>query len=119
MSLQSPTYSSTIKSSITSKQYLALALPIILSQMSTPLLGAVDTAVVGQLPNPTFIGGVAVDSLIFNILYWVLGFLRVSTSGFTSQAHGANNQVELLYSLLRPMIIALTIGGFFILLPQV
>jgi MATE family multidrug resistance protein len=114
----SAAYSSTIKPSLTNKQYMLLAVPIILSQMTTPLLGAVDTAVVGQLPDPIFIGGVAVGSLIFNTLYWVLGFLRVSTSGFTSQAHGANNHTELLYSLLRPMIIAMVIGGLFILLQE-
>ncbi|MEH7108098.1 MATE family efflux transporter [Bacillus sp. JJ1764] len=118
MSLPSSTYSGASKPSITNKQYMVLALPIILSQMTTPFLGAVDTAVVGQLPNPIFIGGVAVGSLIFNTLYWVLGFLRVSTSGFTSQAHGANNHAELLYSLLRPMVIALAIGGLFILLQE-
>lgn len=118
MSLQSTAYSSTIRPSLTNKQYLVLAIPIIISQMTTPLLGAVDTAVVGQLPNPIFIGGVAVGSLIFNTLYWVLGFLRVSTSGFASQAHGAKNHAELLYSLLRPMVIALIIGGLFILLQE-
>ncbi|AGK54389.1 MATE family efflux transporter [Bacillus sp. 1NLA3E] len=119
MSIQRSTYSSTIQtSSLTNKQYMALAVPIIISQMTTPLLGAVDTAVVGQLPNPIFIGGVAVGSLIFNTLYWVLGFLRVSTSGFTSQAHGANNHVELQYSLLRPMFIAMVIGGLFVLLQE-
>lgn len=106
------------KISLTNKQYMLLALPIIISQMTTPLLGAVDTAVVGHLPNPVFIGGVAVGSLIFNTLYWVLGFLRVSTSGFTSQAHGANNHDELLYSLLRPMLIAMVIGVLFILLQE-
>jgi multidrug resistance protein, MATE family len=118
MSFQSSTYTSTLQTSLTNKQYMMLALPIIFSQMTTPLLGAVDTAVVGQLPNPVFIGGVAVGSLIFNTLYWVLGFLRVSTSGFTSQAHGANNQVELLYSLLRPMLIAMVIGGLFVLFQE-
>lgn len=118
MSLQSSSYTRTIQASITNKQYMVLALPIIFSQMTTPLLGAVDTAVVGQLPNPIFIGGVTVGSLIFNTLYWVLGFLRVSTSGFTSQAHGANNHVELLHSLLRPMLIAMVIGGLFILLQE-
>ncbi|MGM0904183.1 MAG: MATE family efflux transporter [Bacillota bacterium] len=118
MSLPGYTYSNTIKTSLTNKQYMVLAVPIILSQMTTPLLGAVDTAVVGQLPNPIFIGGVAVGSLIFNTLYWVLGFLRVSTSGFTSQAQGANNHDELLYSFLRPMLIAMVIGGLFILFQE-
>lgn len=118
MSLQSSAYTNTLQASLTNKQYMALAVPIIISQMTTPFLGAVDTAVVGQLPNPIFIGGVAVGSLIFNTLYWVLGFLRVGTSGFTSQAHGANNHVELLYSLFRPMFIAMVIGGLFILFQE-
>lgn len=118
MSLRSSTHRSTLNASLTNKQYIALAAPIIISQMTTPLLGAVDTAVVGQLPNPIFIGGVAVGSLIFNTLYWVVGFLRVSTSGFTAQAHGANNNVELLYSLLRPMLIAMVIGGLLILFQE-
>ncbi|WP_102349681.1 MATE family efflux transporter [Bacillus sp. Marseille-P3661] len=118
MNLQSSMVSNPIKTSLSNKQYMVLAIPIIISQMTTPLLGAVDTAVVGQLPNPIFIGGVAVGSLIFNTLYWVLGFLRVSTSGFTSQAHGANNHTELLYSLLRPMLIATVIGILFILLQE-
>ncbi|RSL35005.1 MATE family efflux transporter [Salibacterium salarium] len=118
MSLQTSTYSSTMKTSLTNKQYMALALPIIISQMTTPLLGAVDTAVVGQLPNPIYIGGVAVGTLIFNTLYWVLIFLRVSTSGFTSQAHGANSQDEILYSLLRPVFIAMVIGSLFILFQE-
>jgi MATE family multidrug resistance protein len=97
---------------------MALAVPIIISQVTTPLLGAVDTAVVGQLPNPIYIGGVAVGSIIFNTLYWVLIFLRVSTSGFASQAHSANNHVELLYSLIRPMVFAVVIGALFILLQE-
>jgi MATE family multidrug resistance protein len=118
MNLQGSMSSSNIKTSLSNRQYIALAVPIIISQMTTPLLGAVDTAVVGHLSNPIYLGGVAVGSLIFNTLYWVLGFLRVSTSGFTSQAHGANNHVELLYSLLRPMLIATSIGLLFILLQE-
>ncbi|MEW9671481.1 MATE family efflux transporter [Ammoniphilus sp. 3BR4] len=102
--------------SVTHREYLALAFPLILSGLSTPLLGAADTAVVGQLPDPAYIGGVAVGTLIFNYLYWVLGFLRVSTSGFTAQALGANNQQELLMFLARPLGIALLMGSLFILL---
>ncbi|WP_186578506.1 MATE family efflux transporter [Aquibacillus kalidii] len=116
--LQNSLSSGTLKTSLTNKQYMGLALPIIISQITTPLLGAVDTAVVGQLPDPSYIGGVAVGSIIFNTLYWVLVFLRVSTSGFASQAQGANNQDEILFSLIRPIFIAIVIGGLFILFQE-
>lgn len=98
------------------RHYLALSVPLIISGLSTPLLGAVDTAVMGQLPNPAYIGGVAIGSLIFNYLYWLLGFLRYSTSGFTAQAQGGNNQTEVLMSLLRPMGLAVIFGALFIVL---
>lgn len=70
------------------RAYLALAIPLTISTMTTPLLGAVDTAVVGQLANPAYIGGVAVGSLIFSTLYWLFGFLRVSTSAFAAEQTG-------------------------------
>ncbi|MDV2685996.1 MATE family efflux transporter [Alkalihalophilus lindianensis] len=102
--------------SLSNKQYLTLAIPLTISTMTTPLLGAVDTAVVGHLPDPAYIGGVAVGSLLFNTLYWVLGFLRVSTSGFTAQAYGACNEKELFYSFIRPLLIAVLFGLLFIVL---
>ena len=71
------------------RSYLALAIPLTISTITTPLIGAVDTAVVGQLPNPAYLGGVAVGTIIFNTMYWLFGFLRVSTSGFAAQAPGA------------------------------
>ena len=64
-----------------------LAGPIMLSNVSVPLLGAVDTAVVGHLPGAHNIGAVAVGALIFSIIYWGFGFLRMGTTGFTAQAH--------------------------------
>jgi MATE family multidrug resistance protein len=73
----------------------ALAGPIMISNLSTPLLGAVDTAVVGHLPDPAYIGGVAVGAIIFNFLYWGFGFLRMGTTGFTAQAYGAGEPDEL------------------------
>lgn len=102
------------KASFSNKEYLTLAIPLIVSGISTPILGAVDTAVVGRMPDPSFIGGVAVGTLIFNTMYWLLGFLRVSTIGFTSQAQGSNNEIEMTTALLRPMFIALLFGLFFI-----
>jgi multidrug resistance protein, MATE family len=96
------------------REYLVLAIPLIISGISTPVLGAVDTAVVGRIPDPASIGGVAIGAVIFNTMYWLLGFLRVSTSGFTAQAEGANNQNEMILSFLRPMVLALIFGLFFI-----
>jgi MATE family multidrug resistance protein len=84
--------------------------------MTTPLLGAVDTAVVGQLPDPAYIGGVAVGTLIFNTLYWVFGFLRVSTSAFAAQANGASDPAQGVLALSRPFLIAVIVGICFILL---
>ncbi len=104
--------------SLSHREYLVLAIPLIISGISTPILGAVDTAVVGQIPDPASIGGVAIGAVIFNTMYWLLGFLRVSTSGFTAQAQGANHQNEMLLAFLRPMILSLIFGMLFILLQQ-
>lgn len=93
-----------------------LAGPIILANLTTPLLGAVDTAVVGHLPDPSFIGGVAVGSVIFSFLYWGFGFLRMGTTGFTAQAHGAGDEAELRACLLRPLVLALGFGCLVLLL---
>lgn len=98
------------------RSYLSLAIPFIISTMTTPLLGVIDTAVVGQLSDPSYIGGVAVGTIIFNTMYWLFGFLRVSTSGFAAQALGANDQVAGILALLRPLLIALVVGMSFILL---
>lgn len=70
------------------RAYLALAIPLIISTITTPLLGAVDTAVIGHLSDSAYLGGVAVGTLIFNTLYWLFGFLRVSTSAFTVNRGG-------------------------------
>ncbi|MCM3639975.1 MULTISPECIES: MATE family efflux transporter [Priestia] len=98
------------------RTYLTLAIPLTISTMTTPLLGAVDTAVVGQLPAPTYIGGVAVGTLIFNTLYWVFGFLRVSTSAFAAQANGASDPDQGVLALSRPFLLAVIVGLLFILL---
>lgn len=100
------------------RSYLTLAIPLIISTITTPLLGAVDTAVVGHLPDPAYIGGVAVGNIIFNTMYWLFGFLRVSTSGFTAQAHGANNEIQGVLALTRPFFIAAVVGICFILLQR-
>ncbi|WHY96483.1 MATE family efflux transporter [Peribacillus simplex] len=98
------------------RSYLALAIPLTISTITTPLIGAVDTAVVGQLPNPAYLGGVAIGTVIFNTLYWLFGFLRVSTSGFAAQALGANDGKQGILAFLRPFILAIVAGIGFILL---
>lgn len=98
------------------RTYLTLAIPLTISTMTTPLLGAVDTAVVGQLSAPAYIAGVAVGTLIFNTLYWVFGFLRVSTSAFAAQANGASDPDQGVLALSRPFLLALIVGMLFILL---
>lgn len=77
------------------RMYLSLAIPLTISTMSTPLLGAVDTAVVGKLSDPAYIGGVAVGTIIFNTMYWLLDFFgsvhlpslhKLRGQGMTSRA---------------------------------
>ena len=69
----------------------AFAGPVMLSNISVPLLGAVDTAVVGHLPGPYFLGAVAVGALIFNVVYHGCNFLRMGTTGLTAQSLGARD----------------------------
>ncbi len=87
-----------------------LAGPIILSNISVPLVGAVDTAVVGHLPEPQSIGAVALGALIFSFLYWGFSFLRMGTTGFIAQAYGAGDWKGLSDTLLRVLILAPLLG---------
>ena len=100
-------------------EYLKLALGFTLSTLTTPLLNSVDTAVVGNLPNPVFIGGVTLGGTIFNTIYWLFGFLRVSTSGYSAKAFGEKDKSEEITALVRPAIISVLIGMFFILFQKV
>ena len=90
---------------------LGIALPIMLSNVSTPLLGAVDTAVVGQIPDPAHIGAVAVGSLVFTFVFWAFGFLRMGTTGLTAQALGARDADEMVAALGRALLVALVAGA--------
>ncbi len=95
---------------ITHKRVLGIALPIVLSNATVPLLGLVDTAVVGQLGDPVPIGAVAIGAIILSAIYWLFGFLRMGTTGLTSQALGAEDQGEADALLSRALIIGVT-GG--------
>ena len=101
---------------ISHRSVLALALPIMLSNVSTPLLGAVDTAVVGQIPDPAYIGAVALGSLVFTFVFWAFGFLRMGTTGLTAQALGAGDTEGVANCLGRSLLISLAVGGALILL---
>ena len=92
---------------VTSRDVLAIAIPMIVSNATVPLVGIADTAVVGQLNDPALIGGVALGSTIFSMLFWAFGFLRMGTTGLTAQAAGAGNRAEIAANLYRPLVIAL------------
>ncbi|GIT14703.1 MAG: MATE family efflux transporter [Gammaproteobacteria bacterium] len=95
---------------LTHRAITKIALPVMIANISTPLIGVVDTAVVGQIPDPAYIGAVAVGSLIFSFAFWAFGFLRMGTTGLTAQAFGARENDEVSASLGRALLIALAAG---------
>ncbi len=96
--------------SLTHRSVLAIAIPVMLSNVSTPLLGVVDTAVVGRIPDPAYLGAVAVGTLIFSFVFWAFGFLRMGTTGLTAQALGRRDNPEVLACLGRALLIAVAAG---------
>jgi len=91
---------------ITHRRVLKIALPIMLANITVPLLGAVDTGVVGQMPEAAPIAAVGVGAIILSAIYWVFGFLRMGTTGLTSQALGAGNTAEVAALFTRSLMIA-------------
>lgn len=83
------------------KKILQLAIPSIISNITVPLLGLIDVAIVGHLGAASYIGAIAVGGMLFNIIYWVFGFLRMGTSGMTSQAFGRRDLNEVTSVLFR------------------
>ncbi|MBM1219969.1 MATE family efflux transporter [Ponticoccus sp. SC2-23] len=98
------------------RRVLAIALPIVLSNATVPILGAVDTGVVGQLGEAAPIGAVGIGAIILTAFYWLFGFLRMGTTGLTSQAHGAGDGAEVAALLSRALIVAGVAGLGLILL---
>ena len=88
-------------------QILRLAIPSILANITIPLVGLVDTAIVGHISSATAIGGIAIGTMLFDLLYWNFGFLRVGTSGMTAQAFGRGDKVECVRLFSQSMGIAL------------
>lgn len=93
-----------------------LALPMIFSNITVPLLGLVDTAVIGHLDSPVYLGGVAVGSMATSFLFMLLLFLRMSTTGLTAQAYGAKDPQRLARALVQPLLLALGAGIAIVLL---
>lgn len=100
---------------ITHRRVLRIALPIVLSNATIPLLGIVDTAVVGQLGAAGPVGAVAIGAVVLTSLYWLFGFLRMGTVGLVSQALGRNDPAEVSALFTRCLMIGLTAGGIFVL----
>ena len=98
------------ESSLTHSRVLKIALPIVISNATVPILGAVDTGVVGQLGLAAPIGAVGIGAIILTGIYWMFGFLRMGTSGMTAQAHGAGERAEVVALLVRALIIGFGLG---------
>ena len=92
------------------RDILRIAVPSVISNITVPLLGLADVAITGHLGSPDYIGAIAVGSMIFNVIYWVFGFLRMGTSGMTSQAFGRDNPKEMADMLSRSLSVGLVIG---------
>ena len=90
------------------RRILGLTVPAVVSNVTVPLLGLVDVAIVGHLGEAAYIGAIAAGGMLFNILFWIFGFLRMGTSGLTSQAYGRGDrraQMRVLAMLGRmPMV---------------
>ena len=98
------------------REILRIALPSIVSNITVPLLGLVDVTIVGHLGSPAYIGAIAVGGMLFNIIYWLFAFLRMGTSGMTSQAYGRQDQPEILRLLVRSVGLGVLIAVLLIIL---
>ncbi|SIO32582.1 MATE family efflux transporter [Vannielia litorea] len=101
---------------VTHRRILKIAVPIVISNATVPILGAVDTGVVGQLGDPVPIGAVGIGAIILTAIYWIFGFLRMGTVGLTSQAEGAGDAAEVSALLVRALLIAAAGGAALIVL---
>lgn len=98
------------------KRILALAIPSIVANITTPLLGLVDTAIVGHMGSAVYIGAIAVGGVMFNMLYWLFSFLRGGTSGLAAQAYGSGNSATQSLVLCRSLFVAIAAGILLVVL---
>ncbi|KQI68050.1 multidrug transporter [Loktanella sp. 3ANDIMAR09] len=101
---------------LTHRRVLHIALPVVVSNATVPILGIVDTGVVGQMGQAAPIGAVAIGAIILTAIYWIFGFLRMGTSGLAAQAIGAGDTAEVAALLSRVLLIGLGAGAAIILL---
>ena len=95
---------------INRKQIWSLTWPVILANLTIPLVGLTDTIIMGHMPDSKFLAGIAIGSIVFNFVYGGLNFLRMGTTGIVAQELGKKNNYEILYGLFRPLIFSLLIG---------
>lgn len=100
----------------TDRQILHIALPSIVSNITVPLLGLIDVSIVGHLGAASYIGAIAVGGMLFNMIYWLFGFLRMGTGGLTAQAYGRHDLEEVTRILLRSLSISLLLALALLLL---
>ena len=100
----------------TDQQILHIALPSIVSNITVPLLGLIDVSIVGHLGAASYIGAIAVGGMLFNMIYWLFGFLRMGTGGLTAQAYGRHDLEEVTRILLRSLSISLLLALALLLL---
>ncbi|MEZ5739381.1 MAG: MATE family efflux transporter [Burkholderiaceae bacterium] len=98
------------------RRILAIAAPIILSNLSVPLVGLVDTAVMGRLPDPAYLGAVALGATIFSFLYWGFGFLRMGTTGLIAQAAGRRDGAAVRQLVLNNLALAGALAAIVLLM---
>lgn len=104
---------------IKDSDYIKILIPFVLSTMTQPLLGAVDTAVAGRLNDPAYIAGVSVGSVVFNTIYWIFGFLRVNTTSLSAIALGSGKKEDRAFAFFQPLFIALTIAFIILILQKI
>lgn len=97
------------------RRVLVLAIPLILSNLTQPLLSTVDTVLSGHLPGAAALGGVAMGGIFFNSVFWTFGFLRMGTTGLVAQAFGAGDEENLRLHFLRALFTAFAIGALILL----
>lgn len=103
-------------SQLTYKEYLKVTIPFMLSTATQPLLGAVNTAVMGHMSEAFYIAAVSLGVILFNNIYWLFGFLRVSTTSFSAQALGSESAKDKFLALARPLFIAIVISLIFLII---
>ena len=98
------------------KEILRLSIPAIISNITVPILGLSDTTISGHLGSELYIGAIAVGTMMFNVVFWLFGFLRMGTTGLTAQAYGARDNDECRKLLVRACALGLIIGVVILLL---